>query len=48
MMVLQFCEKYVSNAVVLSLFPVLCNHGNLTLKLYTSQKIATIIKGDLL
>ena len=35
-MVLQFC-KYLPNSVVLSLLPLLCNHGNFTLKLH--QKI---------
>ena len=29
--VLQFCE-YLSNSVVISLLPLLCNRGNLTLK----------------
>ena len=33
-MALQFCEKYLSNSVVSSLLPLLCNHGNLILKLY--------------
>ena len=32
MMTLQFCEYYLSNSVVLSLLPLLCNHGNLTRK----------------
>ena len=35
-MVLQFW-KYLSNSVVLSLLPLLCNHGNFRLKLH--QKI---------
>ena len=44
-MVLQFCE-YLSNNVVLSLLPLLCNHDNLTLKLH--QKIVTLMKGGFL
>ena len=36
-MALQFWKSYLSNSVVLSLLPLLCNHGNLTLKLH--QKI---------
>ena len=28
MMALQFCEKYLSNKVLLSLLSLLCNHGN--------------------
>ena len=35
-MALQFCE-YLSNGVVLSLLPLLCNHGNLTLKLHQKK-----------
>ena len=34
-MALKFCEQYLSNSVVLSLLPLPCNHGNLTLKVYT-------------
>ena len=34
MMVLNFCEQYLSNSAVLSLLPLTCNHGKLTLKLY--------------
>ena len=33
-MALQFCEQYLSNSVVARLLPLLCNHGNLILKLY--------------
>ena len=36
-MVLQFWKQYLSNSMVLSLLPLLCNHGNLTLNLH--QKI---------
>ena len=36
----------MSNSVVLSLLPLLCNHGSLTLKL--SENIATLIKGGFL
>ena len=46
--VLQFCESYLSNSVVLSLLPLICNYDNLTIKLYTSEKIATLMKGDFL
>ena len=46
--VLQFCESYPSNSVVLSLLPLICNYDNLTIKLYTSEKIATLMKGDFL
>ena len=34
-MALQFYEQYLSKSVVLHLLPLICNHGNLTLKLYT-------------
>ena len=34
---LQVSEKYLSNIVVLSLLPLLCNHGNLTLKLHQKK-----------
>ena len=47
MMALQFCESYLSNRVVLSLLPLLCNHGNLTLNLY-QKKVATLMKSDFL
>ena len=47
MIALQFCE-YLSNSVVLSLLPLLCNHGHLTQKLYASEKIAILMKGDFL
>ena len=33
-MALQFCKWYLSNSVVLSLLPLLCNHSNLTLNLH--------------
>ena len=46
--VLQFCESYLSNSVVLSLLPLICNYDNLTIKLYTSENIATLMKGDFL
>ena len=46
--VLQFCESYLSNSVVLSLLLLICNYDNLTIKLYTSEKIATLMKGDFL
>ena len=49
MMVLNFCEQYLSNSAVLSLLPLTCNHGNLTLKLYIwdcHKKIASLMKGD--
>ena len=36
-MALQFWKQYLSNSMVLSLLPLLCIHGNLTLKLH--QKI---------
>ena len=36
----------MSNSVVSSLLPLLCNHGNLTLKLL--DNIATLIKGGFL
>ena len=36
-MVLQFWKQYLSNSMVLSLLPLLCNHGSLTLNLH--QKI---------
>ena len=42
-MALQFCEKYLSKSVVLSLLPLLFNHGNLTLKLH--QKYSYLNKG---
>ena len=45
-MALQFCE-YLSNSVVLSLLLLLCNYGNLTLKLH-QKKIATLMKGGFL
>ena len=45
-MALQFRE-YLSNSVVLSLLPLLWNHGNLTLKLH-QKKIATLMKGGFL
>ena len=48
-MTLQFCKQNLSNNVVLlSLLPLLCNHGNLTLELYISEKIAILMKGDFL
>ena len=34
--------------MVLSLLPLRCNHGNLTLKLHTPEKIATLMKGHFL
>ena len=37
-----------SNSVVLSLLTLLCNHGNLTLKLHQKEKRATLIKGGFL
>ena len=40
-MALQFCKQYLSNSVVLSLLSLLCNHGNLTLKLH-QKKIAAL------
>ena len=36
-MALQFCEEYLSNSVVLSLLSLICNHGNLTLKLHQKK-----------
>ena len=39
-MALLLCEQFLSNCVVISLLPLLCNHGNLTLKMHlviTSQ-----------
>ena len=46
-MALQFCKWYLSNSAVLSLLPLLCNHGNLTRKLH-QKKIATLMKGGFL
>ena len=31
---LQFCEKHLSHSVVLSVLPLLCNHGSLTQKFH--------------
>ena len=38
-MALQFCKWYLSNSVVLSLLPLLCNHSNLTLKLHHYKQL---------
>ena len=37
MIALQFCKQHLSNSMVLILLPLLCNHGNLTLKLYQKK-----------
>ena len=47
-MVLQFCQQYLSYSMVLTLLLLLCNHDNLILKLGTSEKIATLLKGGFL
>ena len=36
-MALHFCESFLSNNVVLSLLPLLSNHGNFALKLYQKK-----------
>ena len=41
-MALEFLKKYRPDSLVLNLVPLLCSHGNLTLKLH--KKIASLMK----
>ena len=35
--IIIICEQYLSDILVLNLLPLLCNHGNLTLKLHQKK-----------